>query len=326
MTTAIVLWLVVGSAVVAYAQWAAAAVVHGASPFWYVAGAIVAYPLFITAVTGFWFALAWLFRAQRPAHARLGIAGSARLFANEALAIARFPRMALYRWLIREPDPVSASAPVLLIHGVLCNAGVWYGFRRYLAARSLGPLYTVSYGPPLASIELFAEQVARKIDTILAQTGAARVAIVGHSMGGLVARAYLRRYGTAKVSTVITFGTPHNGSIHAWLFPGACLAQLRPGNKWLAELNRFEDANPPVRMVSIWSWHDSMVAPQTSGRLRCAENIEVTGVGHNALLTDTRVRALVAAELERVAKPGEPAAREGLAAARPLPRLRKVSS
>ena len=303
MTTAIVLWLVVGSAVVAYAQWAASAILDGANPWWYVAGAIVAYPLFIAVVTGFWFALAWIFRAQRPPDARIGIIGSARLFWNEARAIARFPRMALYRWLVPDPPPAPATAPVLLFHGVLCNAGVWYGFRKDLAARGLGPLYTISYGPPLASIELFADQVAKKIDAILAQTGARRAAIVAHSMGALVARAYLRRYGAAKVASVTTFGAPHHGSVHAWLFPGSCLAQLRPGNEWLAELNRSEDAAPAVRTISIWSWHDSMVAPQTSGRLRGAENIELIGVGHNALLSDRRVRALVAAELERVARP-----------------------
>ncbi len=303
MTTAIALWLVLGSAVVAYARWAADAIVRGANPWWYVAGAIVAYPLAVAAITAFWFALAWIFRAQRPPHARIGITASARLFWNEACAIARFPRMALHRWLVRDPAPAPAPAPVLLIHGVLCNAGVWYGFRKDLAVRGLGPLYTISYGPPLASIELFADQVATKIDAIVAVTGASRVAIVGHSMGALVARAYLRRHGVAKVASVITFGAPNHGSVHAWLFPGSCLAQLRPGNAWLAELNRSEDAPPPVRMISIWSWHDSMVAPQTSGRLRGAENIELIGVGHNALLSDRRVRALVAAELERVARP-----------------------
>ena len=71
---------------------------------------------------------------------------------------------------------------------------------RHLVARDIGPVYTLSYGPPLASIELFVDQVAAKIDAILAATGARRVAIVGHSMGGLVARAYLRRYGGAKVA------------------------------------------------------------------------------------------------------------------------------
>ena len=43
-----------------------------------------------------------------------------------------------------------------------------------------------------------------------------------------------------------------------------------------------------------------MVAPQTSARLAGAENIELSGIGHNALLGDRRVFALVAAELMRV--------------------------
>jgi triacylglycerol esterase/lipase EstA (alpha/beta hydrolase family) len=302
MTTAIALWLALGGAVAVYAGWAAVGVAEGANPWWYAAGAVVAYPLAVIAVTAFWFALAWLFRAKRPPRARIGVKDSARLFWNECWAIARFPRMALHRWLIREPRPRPAPAPVLLLHGVLCNAGVWYGFRKHLVARGIGPVYTLSYGPPLASIERFADQVARKINAIVRATGAQRVAIVGHSMGGIVARAYLRRYGAAKVASLITFGAPHHGSVHASLFPGICLGQLRPGNAWLAELNRAEDAAPIVRTVSIWSWHDSMVAPQTSGRLRGAENVELVGVGHNALLLDARVRALVTEELERCAQ------------------------
>lgn len=303
MTTAIALWLLLGGAIAAYAGWAAVAVAHGANPWWYVAGAVVAYPLALLAITGFWFAVAWLFRERRPPHARIGMAATARLFWNELRAIARSgPRMALYRWLIREPDRASAAAPVLLLHGVLCNAGVWHGFRKALAARGIGPVYTLSYGPPLASIEFFADQVATKVEAILRATGAPRVSIVGHSMGAIVARAYLRRYGAAQVASLTTVGAPHHGSVHAWLFPGTCLGQLRPGNRWLAELNQGEGESLPVRVVSIWSWHDSMVAPQTSGRLGDAENIEVIGVGHNALLSDRGVRALVADELARSAR------------------------
>ena len=207
--------------------------------------------------------------------------------------------MGFYRWLMRDPEPAPAAAPVLLVHGVLCNAGAMYGLRRHLVARRIGPVYSVSYGPPLASIEGFADQVAAKIDAILGVTGARRVAVVGHSMGGLVARAYLRRYGAGKIASVMTLGTPHHGSAHAWAFPGICLGQIRPGSIWLAELNRTEGLPLPVRFVSLWSWHDSMVTPQTSSRLEGAENIELTGIGHNALLGDPLVFALVAAELGR---------------------------
>jgi triacylglycerol esterase/lipase EstA (alpha/beta hydrolase family) len=303
MTTAISLWLLIGGGVACYAAWAASAVAAGASPWTVIAGAPLAYAFVLLAITTSWFALAWVFRTPRPPELRIGFAASVRLFRDEFRAIGRSgPRMALYRWLMRDPAPAPARAPVLLLHGVLCNAGVLLGLRRDLVARGIGPVYTLSYGPPLASIEAFADQVAAKVDAILGATGASRVAIVGHSMGGIVARAYLRRCGGTKLASIMTLGAPHHGSVHAWLFPGACLAQLRPGNSWLAGLNESESAPGEARIVSLWSWHDSMVAPQTSSRLAGAENIELVGVGHNAMLGDRRVFGLVAAELARAAR------------------------
>jgi len=129
--------------------------------------------------------------------------------------------------------------------------------------------------------------------------------MVAHSMGGLVARAYLRRYGGAKVRRLITVGTPHQGSMLAYLFPGVSLSQLRPRNEWLSELGASAtDAHPPI--VSLWSWHDSMVAPQTSSVLERAENIALMGIGHNALLRDPEVFKRVAAEIERAVQDRAP--------------------
>jgi triacylglycerol esterase/lipase EstA (alpha/beta hydrolase family) len=314
MTTARALWLVIGGAVVLYVGWAVAAIAGGASSWGFVAGALFLYAAILLSITATWFALAWIFRAPRPLEKQVGFRASVRLFWNELRAIARSgPRMALYRWLIRDPVQAPASAPVLLLHGVLCNAGALRGLYGDLVSRGIGPVYTLSYGPPLSSIEDFADQVAAKVDAILRATGASRVAIVGHSMGGVVARAYLRRFGGVRIALVMTLGAPHHGSVHAWLFPGICLGQLRPGNAWLAELNCDEGASPVARLVSVWSWHDSMVAPQTSSRLAGAENIELIGIGHNALLGDASVYAIVAAELARVA---QESARVTVAAAR----------
>jgi triacylglycerol esterase/lipase EstA (alpha/beta hydrolase family) len=302
MTTAIALWVLGGGGLALYAAWAAVAIAGGASPWRYLAGLLLLYLVMLSAITMLWFALAWIFRAPRPVDKRIGVAATIRLVLDELRAIGRAgPRMALYRLLLPDPAPAPAEAPILLLHGVLCNAGAVTGLRADLVARNLGPVYALSYGPPLASIDEFADQVAAKIDAIRDVTGAARVAIVGHSMGGLVARAYLRRHGAQNVFLVMTLGTPHHGSVHAWLFPGLAIAQLRPGNAWLADLNRAEGAPAGVRLVSLWSWHDSMVAPQTSSRLAGAENIELSGIGHNALLGDRRVFALVAEELTRAA-------------------------
>jgi triacylglycerol esterase/lipase EstA (alpha/beta hydrolase family) len=308
MTTAISLWLVIGGATALYTWSAIQAVADGANPWWYGAGAPVLYLAVLGSVTLLWFAIAWIFRAPRPPEMRLGISQTLRLYLEEVRAIARHGRhMALYRFLPPDPPSAPARAPVLLVHGVLCNRGAMEDLRRELSARGIQPLYTMSYGPPLASIERFADQLAGKIDTILAATGASRVALVGHSMGGLVARAYLRRYGPDKVSAVIMLGTPHHGSVHAWLFPGTSLRQLRPNSAWLGELNRGAIAPPGVRVVSVWSRHDSMVAPQTSSQLDGAVNIVVHGIGHNALVSSRRVAALVAEELQRAAAAPVPA-------------------
>jgi hypothetical protein len=116
-------------------------------------------------------------------------------------------------------------------------------------------------------------------------------------MGGLVVRAYIRRYGIAKLARVLTIGAPHHGSVHAWLMIGTSLGQIRPGNPWLVALNR-ERLDPALRFVSLWSWHDSMVAPQTSAELPGAVDMSMIGVGHNALLGDAEVFDHAHAEID----------------------------
>jgi triacylglycerol esterase/lipase EstA (alpha/beta hydrolase family) len=298
MWTAIILAAIVAGGAIAYGAWARHAVAGGAALWPFLVGIPFAYLALPLLLAVFWFAVAWWFRAERPADVHVPLPARLTMFFREFRALARsVPRMIFYSWLMPDPSPAPAKLPVLLLHGVGCNAGVWSGFRRHLAERGVGPVYALSYGPPLASIERFADQVAERIAAIAAATGAAQVVLVAHSMGGLVARAYLRRYGGAKVRRLITIGTPHKGSMHAWLMAGASLAQMRPNNAWLADLNGNAGGVEGVPVASIWSWHDSMVTPQTSSRIDWGDNIVLTGVAHNALLDDPGVLAEVVAQI-----------------------------
>jgi len=259
--------------------------VQGDPAWWFVAAAPLAYLLPVVVLVSIWFTLSWIWRTPRPPQCRLGPVACARLFLGEAGAVAlSWPLLVLHRLLIRDPAPAPAPLPLLLVHGVMVNDGVWFALRRDLGRRGLGPVYTINYGPPLADIEHFAGQLQARIDAICAVTGAARVALIAHSMGGLVARAYLRRFGASRVAKLITIGTPHHGSMLAWTFVGCCLSQMRPGSPWLAALNSSEDGTRPTPTLSIWSRHDSMVAPQASAELACARNVALVGIGHNALL------------------------------------------
>jgi triacylglycerol esterase/lipase EstA (alpha/beta hydrolase family) len=296
--TALALGTLIAGGIAAYVAWAALEVSRGVEPLWFVVAFPIAWHAIPFAFTAVWFSLAWRFRAERPGEVRLHARERVRMFWREMRALSRSAlRMALYWALMRDPPPGAAAMPVILVHGVACNAGIWYGFRRRLSALGVAPIYAISYGPPLASIERFAEQLAAKVDDVRAATGARDVVLVAHSMGGLVARAYIRRFGSAAVRRLVTIASPHRGSHHARFFPGASLAEMRPGSEWLGGLNVERAGGVPV--VSLWSWHDSMVTPQTSSRLDWAENVVLTGIGHNALLDDEAVVERVAAEIRR---------------------------
>ena len=293
MTALLLLALLVAGGA-AYVNWAGRWIAHGVSVWWFIAGAPLAYLAPAAVLVAVWLALAWIWRTPRPPEARIDALDTLRLYFNEVLSLAvSWPLMALHRLLIRDPPPATAQQPVVLIHGVLVNDGVWIVLRRFLVRQVKAAVYTINYGPPLADIERFAEQLAARIDTICGVTGAERVVLVAHSMGGLVARAYLRRFGAGRVASLITVATPHHGSMLAYSFPGRGLTQMHPGNPLLAELNRDESKPAPVPIISIWSRHDSMVMPQASSVLACAENIAVIGIAHNALLVDKDVMELV---------------------------------
>jgi len=187
--------------------------------------------------------------------------------------------------------------PVLLVHGLWCNGGMWWSMQRRLEAAGY-TCATMNYDPPLASIDRFVPQLARAIDDLLAQTGARQVRLVCHSMGGLVLRAYLKANGSDKVASVITLGTPHHGSGLAGWTAGECVAQMRLGSEWLAALNRDEEQAFAMPFVSVFSWQDNLVAPVTSSVLQGARNLAISGVGHVSQPWTPKVQDLVLALLK----------------------------
>ncbi len=304
--TALLLFIGLVAGIAGYVSWASHWIARGVAVWWFFVGAPLAYFAPALALVPIWFSMAWIWRTPRPAQARLHLAGMLRMFLTEVWTVgASWPLMVFHRLLIHDPEPAPSQRPVVLVHGVLVNDGVWLRLRRFLRRHDIVPVYTLNYGPPLADIESFAEQLDARIEKVRAATGAERVVLVTQSMGGLVARAYFRRFGAERVAMLITIGTPHHGSMLAYSFPGSCLAQMQPGNPWLVDLNGDEASPAPAPITSIWSRHDSMVAPQASSVLACAENIALVGIAHNALIGDRRVMELV---VERISRATGPAA------------------
>jgi triacylglycerol esterase/lipase EstA (alpha/beta hydrolase family) len=246
--------------------------------------------------------LAWIHRSPRAPGERIGIPGGLRLVAGEwrALLAANFLYLPWPASALRpDPEPVRAArVPVILLHGYVANRGYFRPLVRRLEARGIAPIFVPTARGVLYPIESYTEELHRHIERIVAGTGQPRVALVGHSMGGLVARAYVARHGAGRVARLVTLGTPHHGSWLARLGPGANAREMRPGSAFLAALERGESqARSPVA-ASIYSPHDNMVMPQASARVEGARNVAIPGVGHIAMLRSPRLAAALLAELE----------------------------
>ena len=306
MWSAITAALVLLGALVGFGGWASAGVAAGASPWAYAAAFVLGYAALVLALTLTFFALAWIWRSPRPHDARIGPAGTARLLWNEyAALLGASPRMILYRLLVPDDPPTRSPAPVLLVHGVLCNAGVWTSMRRRLATAGAGPLHAISYGPPLASIERFAGQLAAKIDAILDQTGARDVALVTHSMGGQLVYDALTAFA----------GDVYGGMPRVDLW---CASASQIG--LFAELGMFVAEGPPSvvgvpadRLGYLWNaWSSSDVLSfRAEGWVAGAHDTDFTfsgslGANHMSYLTDPTFYRTLAAKVRAHCGPTTP--------------------
>ena len=248
------------------------------------------------------FGLAWHAGSPTPPEHRLGplraLATYLRELWDSFLVFQLALPWAAGRPLDGETATQSSRVPVLLIHGYVCNRQLWRAFARWLAARGHA-IEAVDLEPVFASIDSYAQQIADAVARLRQRTGADRVALVCHSMGGLAARAYLRAFGAQAVACVVTLGTPHRGTFHASLGQGANARQMRVDSEWLRTLAQGESPELRRRFTILLSHHDNIVAPQAIQRLPDARVLEYSGLGHLTLAFDHGVWHAVADALQK---------------------------
>ena len=199
-------------------------------------------------------------------------------------------------------DPLGAGngAPILLVHGFFSNRGMWVSFRKRLAAANLGPVYTVTLEPLNGSIDEMATSLEKRIEEIVGATGNEKIIVVAHSMGGLVARAYMAQVAENRIARFITLGAPHHGSRIAALGLFECAQQMRYQSPWIEMLEDMEAASPPeVPTLSIYTLNDDLVYPPESSVLEWAENVPVSAVGHVGLMFSEAVANRVIAAIRK---------------------------
>lgn len=185
--------------------------------------------------------------------------------------------------LFRRMSRVQAQTkglPIVYVHGYGQSCGSFWPLTRALSTLGHGPMFAYDYST-LSDIESSADELGRLIDSVLLSTGAPKVDLIGHSMGGVVIVEHLRKAGREHyVRRCITLASAHGGIRWPGPLPGRAASQLRRGSRYLRELSAAELLIP---FLNVSPENDDFVYPAAALSARGTE-ARIKNVGHIAVL------------------------------------------
>ena len=189
----------------------------------------------------------------------------------------------------------AARPAVLLVHGYMCNRASWRQWVRKGLPRDWN-VATINLEPVYVPVGQYADALQRAVEKLRADSGAERVTLVCHSMGGLAARAFVRAKGHDTIARVITICTPHYGTVFARFAHGENTRQMRRACDYVRGLAEIDE---PVEFICFASQHDNLVVPRDSQVLACAEAIWFQKIGHLAMSASDEVLTKLVEAVER---------------------------
>jgi pimeloyl-ACP methyl ester carboxylesterase len=201
----------------------------------------------------------------------------------------------------RKHAQTRGEAPVLMLHGLFNNRASWFWFKRYLRSQGFSNIATINLST-WHNEEVLTELVAKKVDELRHRLGVDKVHLVGHSMGGIIARNFIQlRGGADKVDCCVCLGAPHFGSKLTPFAVSRLGRVLVPNSDFLQRLN-----NAPlpetIRMTNIFTRKDNMVLPNTNSRLPWGKEVELDNIGHTGLIYRQPALAAVCTALQQESK------------------------
>jgi triacylglycerol lipase len=211
----------------------------------------------------------------------------------------------------RRTDFGACPRPVLLLYGLLSTRRSCEVLERRLRRDGYG-VFSIDLGGLAGAfntrgIDESAERVRDKVERLYARYPLGPLTIIGHSKGGLIGRYYVERLGgDARVRTLITLATPHQGTPRAylgcatvgWFAPSVW--QMTPRSAFLRRLN-LGPWPPGVRLVSLYSRRDACT-PFPSGVLDLGRagdfaNVELPELRHRDFLVARSAYQVIRTEL-----------------------------
>ena len=219
------------------------------------------------------------------------------MLVRRLLVVAAILAATLTALLPSSPAGAAAADPVVIVPGFTTGPVIDTGYiplrdRLRSAGYDVTVLVYPDYG--LGDIRTNSQRLANTIASVRARTGAAKVDLVAHSMGGLVSRYYIKNLGgAATVDSLIMMGTPNYGTslanVASFLTFGSCVGidacnQMASGSSFLNDPNAGDDTIGSVRYTSIATSVDLVVTPYKNAFLANDGNIANITVQSQCLL------------------------------------------
>lgn len=183
---------------------------------------------------------------------------------------------------------------VVLLHGLFATAGVMRPLRQAIERISGVHTATFTYAPG-PDIGALCDQLERVTAELPATS---RLHLVGHSLGGVLARAYAHDRGDSRVVQTISLGAPFAGLPGAAMVTLGAAKDLDPQSALLRRL-RIEGSTLGIPHLSILAGGDNVVRPPLVHALPGGDVALLEEAGHCTLLFDDEAARLVKERIVR---------------------------
>lgn len=185
--------------------------------------------------------------------------------------------------------------PIIFVHGFQSSGAIWTTMIDRLKADGWtdAPLVTWTYDSNISNVTI-AQQLQTKTDSLLTVTGAKKIDLIVHSMGGLSSRYFAKNLGgSEKIDALVFLATPNHGATLANFCGIPPCIEMRPGSAFLTALNSVDETPGSARYATWWTPCDQAVTPPDSPVLEGATNTQTACLAHTDLYTDATVYAQV---------------------------------
>lgn len=184
------------------------------------------------------------------------------------------------KWPNQTTARIAGQRGVVLVHGFVCNRGVWNPWLARLVPQGVACI-AVNLEPVFGSIDQSVPIIDEAVRRLELGTGLPPV-LVAHSMGGLAVRRWIAAdpSNDQRFHHLITIASPHQGTWLARFSFSANGHQVRQGCAWLQSLSDGEPMERRRRYTCFYGHCDNIVFPPSTATIDGADNRHLTAVAH----------------------------------------------